>query len=65
MAWKGSEPYFPLVCRRILNRDASVPLTFVVFDVLRLDGTEIMGRPYSERRSLLDGLGLNGPRGLM
>jgi ATP-dependent DNA ligase len=32
VAWKGSEPYFPLVCRRVLNRDMSVPLTFVIFD---------------------------------
>lgn len=25
VAWKGSEPYFPLVCRRVLNQDMSVP----------------------------------------
>jgi bifunctional non-homologous end joining protein LigD len=36
VAWKGNEPYFPFACRRVLNRDTSVPLTFVVFDVLRL-----------------------------
>jgi bifunctional non-homologous end joining protein LigD len=35
VAWRGSEPYFPLICRRILNRDGSVPMTFVVFDLLR------------------------------
>jgi len=23
VAWKGSEPYFPLVCRRVLNRGQS------------------------------------------
>jgi ATP-dependent DNA ligase len=32
-------------CRRVLNRDASVPLTFVVFDVLRRDGIDLTGRP--------------------
>ncbi len=41
VAWKGSEPYFPLVCRRVLNRDTSVPLTFVVFDLLRRDGVDL------------------------
>ena len=35
VAWRESEPYFPLVCRRVLNRDMSIPLTFVIFDVLR------------------------------
>jgi hypothetical protein len=35
VAWKGSEPYFPLVCRRVLNRDTSIPLTFVAFDAAR------------------------------
>ena len=46
VAWKGSEPYFPLVCRRVLNRDMSVPLTFVIFDVLRRDGVDLTSRPY-------------------
>jgi bifunctional non-homologous end joining protein LigD len=36
-------------------------VTFVIFDVLRIDGTDVMERPYSERRSLLEGLDLNGP----
>jgi len=27
VAWRGSVPYFPQVCRRVLNRDMSVPLT--------------------------------------
>ena len=39
VAWRGDEPYFPHVCRRVLNRDTSVPLTFVVFDVLRHKGS--------------------------
>jgi bifunctional non-homologous end joining protein LigD len=61
VAWRGREPHFPLVCRRVLNRDHSVPLTFVVFDLLRLDGTDLSDRPYSERRSLLGSLDLHGP----
>ena len=60
VAWKGSEPSFPLVCRRILHRDMSVPLTFVIFDLLRRDGVDLTGRPYDERRSELGQLGLDG-----
>ena len=59
VAWKGREPYFPHICRRVLNWDMSIPLTFIVFDLLRLDGTDITERPYSERRKLLEGLDLN------
>ena len=59
VAWKGSEPYFPHICRRVLNWDLSIPLTFIVFDLLRLNGTDITERPYSERRKLLEGLDLN------
>jgi ATP-dependent DNA ligase len=61
VAWREREPYFPDLCRRVLNRDGSVPITFVAFDLLRLDGTDMTKRPYSERRSLLESLGLHGP----
>ena len=61
VAWKGNEPYFPLVCRLVLNRDASVPLTFVVFDVLRHKGKDLTSHSYIERRSLLEKLKLDGP----
>jgi len=60
VAWKGSEPYFPLVCRRVLNRDMSIPLTFVIFDVLRSKGVDLTERPYRERRRELERLSLNG-----
>ena len=53
VAWKGSEPYFPLICRRVLNRDMSVPMTFIVFDLLRLDGrrqrASLLGAPPAPR----------------
>ena len=61
VAWKGSEPYFPHICRRVLNWDMTIPLTFIVFDLLTLDGTDVTERPYSERRELLEGLDLNSP----
>jgi bifunctional non-homologous end joining protein LigD len=62
VAWRHSEPYFPLICRRVLNRDYSVPLTFVVFDVLRRDGDDLTALPYSARRATLERLDLDGPR---
>ena len=34
------------------------PVTLLVFDLLRLDGEDLTGRPLTERRELLEGLGL-------
>jgi hypothetical protein len=59
--WRRGEPYFPDVCRRVLMGDRSVPLTYMVFDVLRADGEDGMGQPFSERRKRLQRLGLDGP----
>ena len=39
---------------------AQVPVTYLAFDLLCLDGRPLLDAPYSERRALLDGLGLNG-----
>jgi ATP-dependent DNA ligase len=36
-------------------------ITYVIFDLLGLDGTDITERPYAERRSLLEQLVLDGP----
>ena len=60
VAWRNSEPYFPLVCRRVLNRDMSIPLTFVIFG-LRQKGVDLTTQPYSERRRRLERLKLDGP----
>src|SRR5258707_2953660 len=38
-----------------------LPVTYVAFDLLHLDGRTVLARPYSERRRLLDGLKLEGP----
>jgi len=37
------------------------PVTLMVFDVLRLDGQDVMSRPLTERRGLLEDLDVNGP----
>ncbi len=37
------------------------PITYVIFDLLYLDGHRTLKLPYRERRKLLEGLNLNGP----
>lgn len=37
-----------------------LPARFVVFDVLHLNGRDLTGLPYRERRAILEGLDLNG-----
>ena len=37
------------------------PVTYLVFDLLQLDGRPLLDRPYRDRRALLDELGLAGP----
>ena len=39
----------------------SVPVTYLIFDVLYLDGRSCLDLPYAERRELLEGLELRGP----
>jgi hypothetical protein len=53
-------PDFPLICERVLNRHQEIRLTYVIFDLLTLNGESWMHLPYSERRSRLEALELNG-----
>jgi bifunctional non-homologous end joining protein LigD len=39
----------------------SHPVTYVIFDLLYLDGRDLSEQPYSRRRELLEGLELAGP----
>jgi bifunctional non-homologous end joining protein LigD len=62
VAFGDGLPHFPLVCERLLHRDSSIPLTFVIFDVLALDGEATTHLPYRERRQLLENVRLgSGP----
>ena len=62
-------PSFPRLQRRMhLTREAEirrraqeVPVTYMLFDVLYLEGHSLMSRPYEERRGVLDAMGLEGP----
>jgi bifunctional non-homologous end joining protein LigD len=42
------------------TRMADTPVIFMAFDVLRLDRELTIDRPYTERRELLEGLGITG-----
>jgi bifunctional non-homologous end joining protein LigD len=62
-------PSFQLLQRRmglttestIRRRVAEVPVTFVAFDIVSLDGRSLVDEPYERRREFLAGLGFDGP----
>jgi bifunctional non-homologous end joining protein LigD len=66
VAFLDGIPTFGALADRIHVRQArraallaeSNPVTLLVFDLLRLDGEDLTGRPLVERRELLEGLGL-------
>jgi len=66
----AGRPSFTALAERMHVRDAArarrlagtVPVTFMVFDVLRLNGVDLCGRPYAERRETLERLDLPDPR---
>ncbi len=67
---QAGQPSFTALAERMHVRDAtkaarlaaSVPVTYMIFDLLRLRGADLIGRPWRERRELLDALGLGGAR---
>ncbi|MBP2336314.1 non-homologous end-joining DNA ligase [Saccharothrix coeruleofusca] len=67
VALAGGRPSFAALQRRIHATGAQVrrlvarvPVTYLVFDVLHLDGRSTVGLPYARRRELLESLGLRG-----
>ena len=42
VAFVHGKPDFPLVCECVLHRHASIPLTFIAFDVLSVDGHSVV-----------------------
>ncbi|MFC0507670.1 non-homologous end-joining DNA ligase [Micromonospora costi] len=67
---ESGQPSFTALAERMHVRDrnraarlaAVMPVTYMIFDVLRLDGEDLIGWPYERRREALDGLGLGGAR---
>jgi ATP dependent DNA ligase domain len=49
-------PHWPLVVERVLHGNTAIPITFVVFDMLRVDGHDVTCNPWSQRRALLEGV---------
>ena len=49
-------PHWPLVVERVLHGNTAIQLTFVAFDLLRVDGHNLTCNPWSLRRTLLEGV---------
>jgi bifunctional non-homologous end joining protein LigD len=60
VAFAGGRPSFAGLQRRMLAREpapylvAGVPVTYLVFDIMYLDGQELAARPYAGRRAILE-----------
>ena len=73
VALRSGAPSFSDLAERMHVRDvrraevlrATNPVTLVAFDVLRHDGTDLLDRPLSERREVLESLGLADPAWLV
>src|SRR5690349_18534518 len=66
IAWGDDRnPDFHRLCRRMLHGDRSIPVTYMAFDVLALDGDRTTRLPYVERHALLEELVLDGPPTLL
>jgi bifunctional non-homologous end joining protein LigD len=54
-------PDFHRLSARMLHGDASIPVTYWVFDLLAVDGLDMTSQPYSRRRSVLEALEIEAP----
>jgi hypothetical protein len=54
-------PHWPLVVERVLRGNTAVPITFVAFDLLAVDGDDVMQNPWEQRRALLEALWVECP----
>ncbi|MDQ3402131.1 MAG: non-homologous end-joining DNA ligase [Actinomycetota bacterium] len=69
VAFQDGKPSFSALQKRMHVSDqriarrlaADVPISYVVFDVLHLDGRSLLTLPCTARREALEGLGLRGP----
>ena len=53
---ESGAPHWPLVCERVLHGNRAIPVTFVAFDVLRVNGHDVCCNPWADRRALLEEL---------
>ncbi|MEE6261369.1 non-homologous end-joining DNA ligase [Plantactinospora sonchi] len=67
---ESGQPSFTALAERMHVREpnraarlaASLPVTYMIFDLLRRDGEDLTGWPYRRRRAALEELGLAGSR---
>ncbi len=70
---KAGRPSFRDLAERMHVRDkiragqlaAKIPVTYMIFDLLRVDGTDLCALPYVQRRAALEELDLGGERWLV
>jgi bifunctional non-homologous end joining protein LigD len=55
-------PSFPRLSERVLHGHDGIGVIYVIFDVLVNAGQGVMALPYTERRTILERLELEGPR---
>jgi bifunctional non-homologous end joining protein LigD len=55
---QAGAPHWPLVCERVLHNNTSITVSFVTFDVLRVNGHDLTASPWSARRAVLEELGV-------
>ena len=62
VAFNGAgAPHWPLVCDRVLHGNRTIPVTFVAFDLLRVNGHDVSCNPWADRRALLEELWQDRP----
>ena len=67
---EAGRPSFTMLAERMHVREparaahlaATVPITYMIFDLLRLDGMDLTGLPYAQRREQLEALMIAGAR---
>ena len=52
-------PHWPLLYDRVLHGNTTIPVTYVVFDVMRVDGHDLTASPWSARRAVLEDVVVN------
>jgi bifunctional non-homologous end joining protein LigD len=60
VAFGADSPDFPLLCERMLMRRPGIAVTYMMFDLLSINGRSLLREMYSKRRAELEVLNLNG-----
>jgi bifunctional non-homologous end joining protein LigD len=58
---RDGRPSFERLGQRMLMRRRDIPVYFVAFDLLAIDGVSTLEQPYVERRAILEAIDYGGP----